>query len=142
MRRFIVTSSKFKGQAELFYTAGGILCKIDCTSTEMSAVTIDHFKKAVPATLAGLIDGKSFSNDTTIIEAEYEVTFDMFWNDYDKKINKARCTLLWNKLNKFEQIKAFNAVKDYSRYLKKESWRGKADPETYLRNQYWENEYK
>ena len=140
MKRFLITSPKYPGQAEILYNDAGVLCKIDCTDTNMSHHIIHHFKSSVPA-LAGALQS-SFSSQTIIIEAEYEVSFDMFWKKYNKKINKSRCILLWGKLNKAQQVLAFFGIDSYDKYLKKEDWRGKADPETYLRNGYWENEYK
>lgn|SRR5690348_5686708 len=142
MRRFIITSIKFSGEAEVLYNEKGTLNKIDCTLTNMSSQIVDSFKRAIPASIDILLQGKTFSAGTTIIEADYEITFDMFWKAYNKKINKVRCILLFGKLNKTEQIKAFVGIKEYDRYLKKEIWRSKADPETYLRNKYWLNEYK
>ena len=76
-----------------------------------------------------------------IVEDEFEVTFDMFWIAYNKKINRKRCEPIWNKLSKPKQVKAYYGVKSYDKYLKVESWRQKADPENYLRNEMWENEY-
>lgn len=140
MKRFLITSPKYTGQAEILYNDSGVLCKIDCTDTNMSNQIIHHFKTSVPAKVEDLQN--SFSSQTTIIEAEYEVSFDMFWKKYNKKINKSRCILLWGKLNKAQQVLAYFGIDQYDRYLKKETWRGKADPETYLRNGYWENEYK
>ena len=139
MKRFLITSPKFTGQAELLYNDAGVLCKIDCTDTNMGAA-IHQFKQQVPAR-EGMLQ-ESFSSQTVIIEAEFEVTFDMFWKKYNKKLNKSRCIMLWGKMNKAHQVQAFFGVDSYDKYLKKEGWRNKADPETYLRNAYWENEYR
>lgn len=139
MKRFLITSPKFTGQAELLYTDAGVLCKIDCTDTNMGEA-IFQFKTQVPTQMDKL--KYSFSTLTTIVEAEFEVSFDMFWKKYNKKINKSRCILLWGKLNKVQQVQAFFGVDGYDKYLKNEGWRSKADPETYLRNGYWENEYR
>jgi|ERR1035437_42956 hypothetical protein len=140
MKRFLITSPKFTGQAEVLYNANDVLCKIDCTQTNMSAVTIDHFKRAVPVIVQNL--AASFSKDTTIIEAEYQISFDEFWKKYNKKINKIRCMLLWQKMEKTMQVKAYFGIDNYNKYLKHESWRNRVDPENYLRNQYWDNEYR
>ena len=138
MRRFLITSPKFTGTAELFFN--DVLCKIDCTQTNMSAEVMLHFKRSVPVYTDGL--ATSFSNETTIIEADFEVSFDMFWKKYNKKINKIRAMKVWEKMDKSMQVKAYFGVDSYHKFLKqKEQWRSKADPETYLRNQYWENEY-
>jgi|SRR5690242_8000177 len=139
MRRFLITSPRFSGQAEVIYNTAGVLCKIDCSDTDMNAGTIKHFKAAVGPDIASI--GNLLPN-CIIVEAEYEVTFDMFWKKYGKKINKARCILLWNKLNKTMTVQAFHGIEAYDKFLKRESWRTKADPETYLRNKYWENEYE
>lgn len=141
MKRFLITSQKFAGTAEIFYNADGVLCKIDTTDTGMNALTIAAFKRTVSATVDEV--ASVFSPGTTIVEAEFTVSFEMFWKKYDKKINKVRCMKLWDKMNQTEQVQAFFGVDAYHKFLKKESWgRGKADPETYMRNKYWENEYK
>lgn len=140
MRRFLITSTKFRGQAEAIYNDNETLCKLDCGDTDMDARTVHLFKNAIGATIAEM--AVRFSSDTVVIEADYEVSFDMFWKKYNKKINKSRCILLWNKLNKTMQVQAYFGIEAYDKFLKKESWRSKADPETYLRNKYWENEYR
>lgn len=140
MKRFLITSPKFHGQAELLYTDAGVLCKIDVTDTNMGAQTVHQFKASVPAHTDML--GVAFSNLTTIVEAEYEVSFEMFWKKYNEKRNKKRCLILWSKLNKVQQVQAFFGVEAYFKYLKENGWRNKADPDTYLRGEYWENEYK
>lgn len=142
MKRFLITSPKYSGQAEVFYNAAGVLCKIDCSDTNMSAGLIDAFKRVVSPHVDDIANPNRFTGGTVIVEAEFEVSFEMFWKKYNKKINKSRCILLWGKLNKSVQVQAFFGVDGYDKYLKKESWRNKADPETYLRNQYWENEYR
>lgn len=139
MKRYLITSPKFTGQAELLYS-NGILRKIDVTDTNMNAILIMHFKNTVPPFEIDV--SKSFSESTTIVEAAFEVSFDMFWKKYNRKINKSRCILLWGKMNSTQQLQAYFGVDDYDKYLKKEGWRSKADPETYLRNSYWENEYR
>lgn len=140
MKRFLITSPKFSGQAEIFYNSDGVLCRIDCTDTNMTAIMVHHFKNAVSAHLMEL--SQKFSSDTVIVEAEYEVSFDMFWKKYNKKVNKSRCILLWSKLNKSMQVQAFFGIDAYNKFLKKEGeWRKPVDPENYLRNKYWENEY-
>lgn len=142
MKRFLITSPKFTGQAELQYNDKGTLCKIDLTQAAMEEIVVQHFKQAAPSTLHKLINGNCFSKDTIIVEADFEVTFDMFWEAYRKKINKLRCTPLWNKLTKVEQVSAYYGISTYDKYLHKESWRTKQDPENYLRNKAWLNEYR
>lgn len=140
MKRFLITNPRFTGQVEVVYNEHQVLCKIDCTETNMDAKTVDQFKRTISPVQSGIAAG--FSPNTSIVEAEYEVSFEMFWKKYDKKINKARCMPLWEKMEKSMKVAAFFGITEYSKFLKKETWRSKADPETYLRNRYWENEYK
>ena len=141
MRRFLITSPNYTGQAEVIFNDAGTLCRLDVTDTNMPATMVQAFKNRLcshvgqlPETFAGTA--------ATVIEAAFEVTFDMFWKKYNKKINKARCMILWTKLDKTMQVLAYMGIDAYDKFLKKEGWRNKADAETYLRNKSWENEYK
>jgi hypothetical protein len=141
MRRFLITSPAFNGQAEVVYNKDGLLCTIDTRNAEMPIKTIEAFKLKIPVVLVNLQE--VFANSkATIIEADFEVTFEMFWNKYDRKINRKRCMPLWDKLSKPDQVQAYYGIDAYDKYLKKESWRSKCDPDKYLRDRYWENEWK
>lgn len=142
MRRFIITSPKFKGQAELIYNDEGVLCLVDLMQAGMDAATVHHFKNAAPPTIDHLVGGSAFTKSTTVVEVDFVITFEMFWQRYDKKINRKRCEPLWEKLSKPKQVAAWAGIDAYSKFLQVNNWRKKADPETYLRNEMWENEWK
>lgn len=142
MRRFQITSEKFNGVAELLFNDKAILCRIDCTQTDMDAVTVAAFKKASPATIELLQAGGCFTAGTTVVEADFEVTFEMFWRKYNHKINRKRCEPLWAKLSKADQVKAFYGIDVYDKFLKQTGWRNKVDPEKYIREAYWENDWR
>lgn len=142
MRRFLITSNKFGGTAEIFYTADEVLCKIDCTDTDMNAETIRAFKKALPSTIQEMIAGGYFTAGTTIVEAGYRIPFETFWKDYNKKINKARCIPLYEKLNDADTIACHTGIKSYDKFLAVTKVRQKLDPENWIKQRAWENEYK
>jgi hypothetical protein len=108
----------------------------------MDAATVYHFKNAIPPTIGHLVGGNAFSKNTTVVEVDFVITFEMFWQRYDKKINRKRCEPLWEKLSKPKQVAAWAGIDAYNKFLQANSWRKKADPETYLRNEMWENEWK
>lgn len=141
MKRFLITSDKFTGTAELMYNERGTLIKIDMTQAQMCENTVVGFKRAVPQNLPLLIRNDWCSPGTTVVEADFEVTFEMFWNAYRLKVNKKRCTPLWDKLSKPKQVAAFYGISRYDKFLHK-TGRYKLDPENYLRNETWENEYR
>ena len=142
MRRFLITSSKFTGTAEIFYNTDEVLFKIDCLDTNMDAETIRHFKRAVPATISELIENKSFSTDTVIVEAGYRIPFDKFWGTYNKKINKLRCIPLYERLTDAETVECLYGIKPYDKFLQGEKVRQKLDPENWIKLKSWQNDWK
>lgn len=139
MKRYLITSFKFSGEAELIYTTG-VLKKIDCSATDMDARTMHHFKTAVPVTTEGL--KTAFSADTVIIESDIEIHFNEFWIKYNYKFNKDRCEKRWERLSKSDRVLAFFGLDNYHRYLRKKDTQFKMHPDTYLRNRAWENDYR
>ena len=143
MKRYILTSPLIYGSVDLVYSDTGLIQKVDFELTTAPMVNRKGILSRVAKfplceEIASVIEG----TQATIVEADFEVSFEMFWKKYNKKINKFRCIKLWEKMEKTMQVKSFYGIEQYDKYLKKEGWRTKADPETYLRNQYWENEYK
>lgn len=144
MRRLILTSPVITGQVEIIYNDNELIEVIDFSKTAPTAAGVRKGLLERLARFPQFADAEQIVTGTQgiLVEADLEVTFDMFWKKYDKKINKARAIKLWDKLSKTDQVKAYYGIDAYDKYLQKESWRSKADPENYLRNRYWENEYK
>lgn len=140
MKRYLITNPRYSGAAEIVYNQHGLLQKIDVSNTSMDEFVLGFFKKSVPVQLANITE--AFGPATTIVESDVEVTFEMFWVAYRKKINRLRSESLWKKISKTEQVQAYYAIAIYDKYLQKNDWRNKADPDTFLRNKYYQNEYK
>lgn len=146
MRRFILTSDKFTGSVELHYReAAGhpstVLAKADFTPATLTPNQVLKLKEAIPIT-ADTLDLAFTGLPLTIVEADFVVTFDMFWEDYGRKINRKRTLAIWNKMTKTKQVLAWSRIKDYDEFLKREGWRNKQDPDTYLRNETFENQWR
>jgi hypothetical protein len=142
MTRYLINPQHATGQAELWYSDTGILLRIDVSKAHFAAQhRLLDFKNSVPIQAATLVQAMQ-DVATTITEGEITVTFEQWWKRYNHKINKARCIPLFGKLSNAEQIKAYTGIDRYEAFLKKEQFRNKLDPENYLRNKTWENEYK
>lgn len=139
MKRYLITSPRFSGQAEIIYNEG-TLAHISLIDTDMDAATAQAFVRAISGSEEQV--SSRFGEDVKIIVADVEITFEMFWKAYQKKINKARAVRLWDKMNVSDRASAYIGIRAYNKYLFENKWRSKADPETYLRNRYWENEYE
>jgi hypothetical protein len=141
MRKYIITSQKFTGQVELVYNGRGLLNRVDLSAGELDEQQVHYLVRHIPA-LEGEI-GNSFKHvPLTIVSEDYRITFEDFWNRYDQKHNRKRAEALWNRLSKTDQVLAFNGLQAYTRHLHNNNWKNKADPDTYLRNKMWENNYK
>lgn len=142
MRRFLITSPKFTGQAELVYNEKETLCMIDCTKTNMDENIITHFKRMAPATIAYLQNAHAFSSETMVVEADFVVSFKRFWDEYPLKRNRYKAEQLFGKMSKTDQVKAFYSLHHYKKYLSKNSgWLSPMIADRYLRNKEYETEW-
>lgn len=140
MKRFLITSPKYTGEAELIYNSDGILKKIDCGATDMDARLMHHFKTSVPVNMQGI--ATAFSPLTVVVESDIVIHFNEFWLKYNHKFNKERCEKLWERLSKTDKIRAFYDLDKYHKYLRKNETQFKMHPDTYLRNKAWMNDYR
>jgi len=66
------------------------------------------------------------------------VSFDTFWNLYDKKVDRAKCEPKWERLTDNERTDCIQKLSDYIKATPDKKFR--RDPETYLNNKSWNNE--
>lgn len=139
MTRYILTSQKFSGQILLSFNPRGTISCIDLINADIDAHATAHFMRSVPLLESNL--PTAFSSEVTIVADNFKVSFDEFWHAYNHKINKKRCIPLWDKMSVSQQVKAFYGVREYDKYLEKNK-RMKCDPERYLRDEMYENEWR
>lgn len=131
MKRYIYSSELFEGELEFRYNDDNALCffevRAEIELVRLASILhyIPHFSYDIPEFIK-----KGTGTMTEIIE---EVTFDMFWNEYAKKVNRMRCEKLWDKMSEANQRLAFKSIKSYNRCIERTN-RFKQDPDTYLRN--------
>lgn len=143
MKKILITSANFSGEIQVVYGEDLLLMTIDFSYADCSPEQISWTKLRVPAVLdAQFQDAFAGAKSINIVMEGYEVTFEMFWQAYGEKINKIRCEKRWEKLSKADRQKAFAGVAKYLKHLAKNSWQNKANPDTYLMNKYWLNEWK
>lgn len=141
MRAFMLQSENVTGNVVLQYNQQGQLISINTEDCSLTLAQLRSFLKVVPLTIADLESGNGLSKTTKIIEQGITVSFDAFWNKYNKKINRKRSEELWLRMSQSDQVLAYYGIAPYDKYLKATKYRSKADPDTYLRNRYYENEY-
>lgn len=143
MKKLLLTSSAFSGQIQVVYYQNQLVL-FDCQNAELSTEQVEYLKKRVPVLFNTLNDFVKAFNSTKlmVIEEQFCISFDEFWSKYAMKRNRERCIKLWEKLSQADKVKAYAGVSVYKNYLQKNTWRSMAEPETYLRNKYWNDEWK
>jgi hypothetical protein len=68
------------------------------------------------------------------------INFSTFYTEYKYKIKKVKAELAWNKLNKADKLEAIKGIKAYDGYLQRKRV-AKANPEAYLNQRRWEDEF-
>lgn len=143
MRKFLITNHTFSGEAVLIFNADGLLVIIDISNTDMKDVFANWIYRNVPVHIDQFFEFMKGRQGVKCVEASIDITFEMFWDKYGKKINKKRCEQIWSRMSKAKQVAAFYGIDKYDRYLVQLKWdRTKADPETYLRKEMWDSEWK
>jgi len=115
MRRFLVTSPSFTGEAELIYDASDRLITMNVGNTNMTPFIISHFKSLAACDVSG-IAGAFENTKATIVEADFEVTIEDFLKEYPYKRNTHLTREYWPRLTKTEQVQAYMAAKEYAKY--------------------------
>lgn len=141
MRKFIFTGN-FEGSFELIYRDDELVV-IDIRQSSLNIKQRRYIYDNAPRSFyVEMLKSFADNTKTHCIEETVTATFSDFWTAYNRKINKKRCEKLWAKLSQFQQLQAVDGIKKYDRHLKLNSWKSKADPEKYLKDEYWENEWR
>ncbi len=140
MKKYVLTSQSFEGQVMFWFNEEGLMIFYH-NESEMNKAQQEWLLANLPLTvdMIALVTAKIKGSLEQLPE---DISFDTFWDLYAKKLNRIRAEKLYNKLNEGDKLKAINSIKHYDNYLQRNSWRSKADPDTYLRNQSYLTEWK
>lgn len=141
MKLYLISNPKrFSGSINVLYKEGQ-LSRIDLASADIEAPVLEKFLTCIHP-LEELILTK-FGSETTVIEGEFEVSFDDFLREYPYKRNTHLAREVWPKLSKVEQVQAFEAAKEYRKYCEREkAWYKPKIAEAWLRKKEFLNDWK
>ena len=88
------------------------------------------------------IKGWSSIKNLNVQIGEPDLSFEAFYNAYGNKVQKIRTEKLWNKLSKKDKMAAIAGIRSYNNWLRRQNGIAKAQPDTYLRNRRWEDDFK
>lgn len=138
MIKYMMTSSKFSGKIIFGFDNDFLAFYHD--NSELNEAQKRWLFTNFPFTLEGL---KAISK---VIQGKLELvpidlSFDAFWDEYAKKVNRIRCEPLWKKLSDAEKMTCIISIKHYDNYLKRMGNRAKLDPENYLKKESFQNNW-
>lgn len=89
--------------------------------------------------------GIDVSNNTTTVlyctkqnRTKLNISFERFWNLYDKKVGKPKSEVLWKKLTDVERTLVIDYIPKYKNAQPDKSFR--KNPDVFLRNKAWKDE--
>lgn len=110
--------------------------EISCINTHLAGINTDI--KGINDSLGGYqprIEGNSTSINNKI---NNKISFDVFWEQYDKKVGRASAEKKWNKLNIETQKLILDFIPKYKKYQPDNQYR--KNPDVFFNNKSWEDE--
>ena len=137
-KTYSLTSSAFQGEV-LFEFKNDLLVKFDMSNAELNDKQHSTLAQNLPRTLVEVQAWIKKSHNAVFTEIVQTVTFDMFWQRYDDKLNssKKKTEVKWNKMPLSEQLKAFRFIGRYFASIPANTRKKYA--ETYLNAELWNN---
>lgn len=142
MRKFLVTSPAWQGEAEIVYDQSGRLISLSNIGTNMSTDVISSFKKRVPAHIDNMSEAFT-GTQAVVVETDFNVSVDDFLHEYPYARNTHLTREYWPKMSRSDQVLAWMAAKDYADYCKRNSkWYKPKIADTWLKHKEYLNNWK
>ena len=140
MKTYILTKETLAGNVIFGYTPTGLLVFFDASPADLTDDKLALVLRTLPREEKDLqvLADKTGATLELIVD---DISFDAFWLKYDKKINKKRVEPMYKKLSDAKKLLVIQSLPSYDAYLERTNFRGKADPETYLRKEMYLNDW-
>ena len=138
MKRLSITHAQIPGHVLITYNDDDILQAIDFSECELPP---ENIQKIINWTPVDYRNKSMFPKSLKIVEVAIEISFDDYWRPVRKKVNKARCIPIFEKLSPAIRLKVVSSYKEYIKCCIR-TGRKEADPETFLKQEYYNTEWK
>jgi hypothetical protein len=137
MIKYALTSQNFEGEVIFTYNDLQLLIGYDNQSnmTEKQLIWLLEF---LPRQLCDLTILPTKSKTLFLREIPIELTFDLFWDSYNYKVDKFEAQKVWDKLSRKEKLESFEYIKKYKTQCASSGVAIKY-AKTYLRQKPWIN---
>lgn len=140
MKKYQLTSKGFEGAVVFGYRDGWLVYYEN--ETDMDLKGLQWISRHFPVEESHLGWLQDQVKSGVIKQVPMDLSFDVFWEAYGKKINKKRCEPLWAKLKDSDRLACIESIKPYEGFLRRHTGRAKKDPENYLKDRMWENNWR
>ncbi|MEZ0611950.1 hypothetical protein ACAW74_25785 [Fibrella sp. WM1] len=137
---YALSSDRYVGKVILKYGGRDELREFS-NQAELSDMQLDWFKQMLPMShMQFQAFLTQYPNAFKVNVIPPDLSFEVFWEAYNKKVKKARTQRLWEAMNDSERIACLNSLSGYHYYLDKKKI-AKCYPDTYLRDKRWLEDY-
>lgn len=140
MTKYIFTSERFTGSVVFGYDDEFNVLTYYKVEAEMNDKQLSYLLSNLPFHKVN-IAGFAKAVKGVLQEEPADISFDAFWDAYDKKVNRKRAEPIYKKLADQERLMAIVAIKAYKKYCG-QSGRAIADPEKFLRDRYFDTDWR
>jgi hypothetical protein len=141
MKRFLISSTAFNGDAEIIFDQAGRLIRFDVMNTDMPPVIVKIFKEKLPVIIDDL--ATSFKENVTIVEAAIDYTPEDFLREYPYKRNTHLIAPIWLKMDQTDHVLAYYAAIEYRKYCdRNKHWYNPKIAAAWLKNREYLNDWK
>lgn len=141
MRRFLLTSERFKGSAEVWYNFDDMLCRIDLLCADMNYEQIKYLVSNISPDAASF--RACMPSQLEITELPFEIpTAEDFLREYGYNRNTHLVKAQWPQLDKKVKLLALIKAIEYRNYCRRnEHWYKPMIPDTWLRKKQYLNNW-
>lgn len=118
MQRFIITSPKFTGTAEIWYNFEGMLCYINLNECIMDYEQIKYLLNRISPDVTQFMALRAGST-LEIKQEPFEITLEDFKREYPYSRNYHLLPAYWATMNKKERVIAFFAAIQYRKHCER-----------------------
>lgn len=131
-----ITAPNHGGYVELIYF-DGIL--VSYNSINITGNFRKWYLKHIPVNLNDLNEFALTYKPNRIQVLYCDVEFEVFWEQYNNKINAKRCIPIWKKIGRKKRLLAHYRIWEYDYYLSQKGI-AKLNPENYLKDERFNDE--
>lgn len=139
MNKFIVTSEKFIGEVHYTYGPDNWIIGVEFIGL-VDKVTHQRLCQTIPSTVEVLLNWRNKSENMRIEQVPPDLSFDMFWRQYNYKVGKKEAEKAWKNTSDGNKLIAVSNIAAYDKWCKHKGI-AKVYPATYLNKERYHDDF-